>query len=360
MSVFARIFRRATVEQRVAAQRKARSVPVAIPVEELPIAQGLVTLHADLISSLDMAAVDASTGRPVSQQPDLVYEPDPGVDRADTIHQIVQNLMWGGNSIASVSGRGTIAAALHVLNPAMVDYIPDPYDDLNIAGWNVNGTQYPTSRCHLWKMNDDNRRGPLGVSPFQRAEAALNLYGWAYRYLLDYFAAGGNPSLVIRSNRLLAPVAQDDPEQRSEAEVIQDHWIQSRQLFRPAVLDPQWSLEAGPQVQDLEQTVKVLEWCAVETGRLINVPASIANTVAGGTLSYSNTGDELRRWLLLSLGPAYLQRIERGFTRVLGDRRVRIRFDQDSLTRFDVLENAARAADPVPAVPVPRPALVAA
>jgi hypothetical protein len=133
---------------------------------------------------------------------------------------------------------------------------------------------------------------------------------------------------------------------RTEAQIAQDAWVGARQAFRPAVLDPQWILEQGPEPQDLEQTIAVLQFAGQEVGRLANVPPSIANLLAGGSLSYSTTADELRRWLLLGLGPSWLKRIERGFTRLLDDRRIRAEFDQHSLVRFDVLERAAQTANP--------------
>lgn len=339
-----RLFRRRrSVENRIAAARAARNVSLSLNVDELPITQGLVQLHADLISSMELGAVDARTGRPVANLPEVLERPDPREDREDTLHKMVQALMWGGNSPASIAAAGELST-IRVLNPNVVGYEPDPYDTTWIRHWYVDGVSTPQSRILNWKMNDDPRRGPLGASPFRNAQQALQLYGWAYRYLLDYFAQGGNPSLVLRSTRNLSPNAvPGDPSERSEAQIAQDDWVEARQLYRPAVLDPQWTLEQGPEPQDLEQVVKVLEFAAVEVARMLNVPPSIANVLASGTLTYSTTEGELRRWMLLSLGPTWLKRIERGFDRLL-PAGVRARFDQDALTRFDVLERAELAA----------------
>jgi hypothetical protein len=333
--------RRRSVEQRVTAAQAARSVSVSVAVDALPITQGLVQLTADVVSSLELSAVDDRTGRVLTDPPELLVRPDPREDRADTLHKIVQALYWGGNAPCSVGRPGTPNASLRVLNPITVGYEPDPFDSTWLRHWYVDGYPQPIDALAVFKMNDDPRRGPLGRSPFVQCEAALNLYGWAYRYLLDYYAQGGAPSLVLRSARPLssAPVAEDTAG-RTEAQIAQDAWVSSRQLYRPAVLDPQWTLEGGPVPQDLEQTVRVLEFAGQEVGRLTNTPPTIANVLASGSLTYSTTAEELRRWLLLNLGPTWLRRIERKFSSLL-PAGLSARFEQDSFTRFDVLENAA-------------------
>lgn len=336
------IFRRKrSVEQRIQAAAAARIANVSLTVEDLPITQGLVQLHADLVSSLELAAVDRSTGVPVANQPEVIVQPDPREDREDTLHKIVQGLFWGGNAPSSVARAGELTS-IRMLNPNTVGYEPDPYDSTWLRNWYVDGRPLPLERVHNWKINDDPRHGPLGESPLRRARTPLDVYTWAYRYLLDYFAQGGNPSLVLRSTRPLSPnPVTEDTLGRTEAQIAQDAWVSSRQLYRPAVLDPQWTLEQGPPPQDLEQTIRVLEFMGAQVAQLLNVPPSIANVLSAGSLTYSTTADELRRWLLLQLGPTWLKRIERGFTRLIDDPRLEARFDQDSLTRFDVLENAA-------------------
>lgn len=333
--------RKRSVEQRLQAAAAARQVSLSLTVEELPIAQGSVQLLADLVSSLDLYAIDERTGRRVDNQPPFLVQPDLREDREDTIHKQVQALFWTGNSPAYVAPAG-VSTSIRVLNPSQVGYEPDPFDSTWLRGWYIDGVPTPLDRIHNWKMNDDPRRGPLGASPLERCRPALDLYGWAYRNLLDYFAQGGNPSLVLSSTRNLAPgPVAGDAAGRSEAQIAQDDWVTSRQLYKPAVLDPQWKLEQGPAPQDLEQTVRVLEFAGQEFGRLLNFPPSIANVMAAGSLTYSTTADELRRWLLLGLGPTWLKRIERGYSRLLPTG-LAARFDQDSLTRFDVLENAAQ------------------
>ncbi|MCU1361273.1 MAG: Phage portal protein, partial [Ilumatobacteraceae bacterium] len=313
-----------SVQSQVDRLRAARSVGTELAVDELPICQGLAQLHADVISSLDMYATQ--NGKRVTTTPDLLEQPDPTEDRQSTVHKLVQSLWWDGNAYASTARAGTISS-IHVLNPHLVGYDPDPFDDLAIRGWNVNGMPVPTRGLTHWKLNDDPRKGPLGKSPLVRCNAALANYGWAYRYLADFFANGGNPSLILRSNRPLAPGINGEP---GDADIIVSQWIAARQQYRPAVLDgTQWTLEPGPLAQDIDKTVAVLEFAAVEVCRAVNVSPSIGNVLSSGSLTYSTTADELHRWAVLSLGPTWLKRIAAGFTAMLPTN-LKCEFDLDT------------------------------
>lgn len=346
--------RRSTVEQQIARAQALRQLGAELAVDELPVTQGLAQLHADVIASTALEAIDERTGQPVVYQPDVVLAPDPLEDRFETVHKLVQSMFWTGNAWAALAGSGDVVA-LRVLDPNTVSHEEDFDDRLLVTGWQVQGVPLAVDRMAHWKLNDDPRRGPLGRSPLQRCRSALEMYGWAYRYLRDYFAAGGNPGLVLRSNRILAPAVPatgDAPRVASEAEIAQQQWVEARQVAVPAVLDPQWSLEKGPDPQDLEQVIRVLEFGAIETCRLTGVAPSIANAMSSGSLTYSTTRDELVRWLVLSLGPTWLTRLEAGFTRLLAPGLV-ARFDRDSLIDSRLFATLAPNANPVEAAQRP-------
>lgn len=342
MGLFRR-HRRSRVEDKIARAQAARLVASSLTVEELPIVQGLAILHADLISSLDVYA--EQNGQRVANTPDVLEQPDPEEDRQETLHKAVQSLYWGGNAWCSWAPAGRMST-LRVLNPNRVGYVPETLDDLRVAAWLVDGQSYaPTELLHV-KLNDDPRHGPLGRSPLVTCGPALENYGWAYRYLADFFISGGNPSAVLRYNGRLSPGPVDDDTatpKRTQAQIAQDEWVTSRQAHRPAVMDNGWSLEEGPSPQDIEQTLKVLEFAAVEVCRLANVSPSIGNVMAGGSLTYSTVVDELHRWLVLSLGPTWITRLERWLTKALPPG-LHARFDLDSLNASAAAQIAGRAA----------------
>lgn len=325
--------RRSTIDERIARAQAMRSLGSEVRVDELPVVQGLAQLHADVVASLDLYVED-SRGVRATDPPAIIVQPDPLEDRFDTMHKLVQSLYWRGNSFGALAGAGSgpDVMSMRILNPYTVGHLPDVDDSTMVAGWFVNGIEVDRSAVAHWKINDNPTRGPLGHSPLQNCQSALDMYGWAYRYLRDFFANGGNPSMALRSNRPLAPAkpaTDTEPAEMSEAEAAQIQWVESRQLARPAVFDPQWSIEEGPAAQDLEQTIRVLEFGAVEVARMMGVAPSIVNAMSSGSLTYSTVADELQRWVVLSLGPTWLVRIENGFTRLLAGTGLRARFDRD-------------------------------
>ena len=340
MGLFRRRHRR-SAQAMIDRARAARGIATQLATEELPIVQGLAILHADIISSLELYG--EQNGRRLATTPDFLEQPDPEEDRQATLHKAVQSLYWTGNAYASVARAG-LMTAVRVLNPNRVGYVPETMDDLRVAAWLVDGMDYaPTELLHA-KLNDDPRRGPLGRSPLVVCSSAIENYGWAYRYLADFYISGGNPSAVLRYNGRLQPgPVEGDADGRTQAQIAQDEWVASRQAFRPAVMDNAWTLDAGVAAQGIEQTLKVLEFAAVEVCRLMNVSPSIGNVMAGGSLTYSTVVDELHRWLVLSLGPTWITRLERWLSQGL-PAGITARFDLDSLNASAAAQIAGRAA----------------
>jgi len=336
------------IDQWLQAAMSARtSTGQPVPFDELPITQGVTSLIADAIADMDLYAVDA-TGRPTGQQFNVLDKPNPDEDRADTLHKIVQSMMWTGNAYALTGPRDDSGAvdAINVLNPDTVAHVADQGDPLRVALWSINGRPVGREAITLWKLNDDPRKGPLGRSPLAVCTLALETYGWAYRYLGDYFANGGVPSSVLKSKMEL------DPAKILE---LSEEWISARRQTRPAFL-PNWlELDVPPSSGELGQVIDVLGFAAAEVARLLNMPVTVVNApVQGYSLTYNNVGDEFRRWLALGLGTTWVRRIERGFTRLLPPG-ARAHLDATSLFPAELLPELT----PEPLGPDPTPALPA-
>lgn len=323
------------------AVRAGQGAPV--PFDQLPITQGTASLIADAIASMRLYPVDERTGLELL---DVVYpvleQPNPDEHRADTLHKIVQSMFWTGNAEALNGPRDANGAvdAITVLNPDSVGPDVDIEDELRIRGWHVDGVWYPRIALTHWKLNDDPRRGPMGSSPLKRCATALDTYGWAYRYLADFFANGGNPGSVLKSKLEL------DPAKITE---LSAEWISARKAKRPAFL-PNWlELDIPTSSGELSAVVEVLGFAAAEVARALNMPVSLVNApVAGYSLQYSNVGDEFRRWLATSLGTTWIARVERGFSLLL-PAGVAARLDPSTLYRADLYPES----NPAPSTPAP-------
>jgi hypothetical protein len=338
-----------TLEERLAAITALRSSSAPIAVDQLPVVQGLANLHADVIAQFPLYAC-TQDGVRILDTPQILVQPDPTESCAETVHKIVQSLWYTGNAFA-LRNRD----AIRVENPSAVGLIPstDIYDDLKVDGWLVHGVTTPVDRIAWWKINDDPRHGPLGASPLARCWQAVENYAWAYRYLADYYRSGGNPSILLKDRNASDP---------AQADALWALWVAARQAGRPAVIPYDVDVAAAPTPTDIADTVSVLSFCTAEICRATNTPPTLGNAPVSASLTYATTLDELRRWLVLSLGPTWLARIERGFTALLPDG-LFARFDTTELPRLDVFGDSpaapyAPATTPAPPGP-PRLEIVA-
>lgn len=308
-----------------------------VPYDQLPITQGVASLIADALAAMDVYAVDPAGARMPAGSFPVLEQPDPDESRAETVHKIAQSMFWTGNAYAL---RGD--DAITVVNPDAVGWVASPLNELKVASWTINGIPQPRRALVHWKINDDPRSGPVGASPLKTCGTALDTYGWAYRYLGDFFAQGGQPSTVLKSKLEL------DPAKITE---LAEEWVSARKQARPAFL-PQWlDLDVPASSGELGQVIEVLGFASAEVARMLNLPVSLVNApVAGYSLQYSNVADEFRRWLAVSLGTTWVARVERGLTELI-PAGFTARLDPSTLYRPDLFpETAGPGATPSPAL----------
>lgn len=280
----------------------ARADGLPVEPDQLPIAVGAATLHADTV-----AAMPARTDQPraVPRVLNFLERPDPDTDYRAFIHACVLAMFWHGYAPIALDRPAGGTSSARCLDPTQTIY--DPSTDR----WWYNGEQLDSRLVYPLSLMNDPRRGPLGESPLRRCYQALSMYGYAYRYLIDYFAQGGNPSSILKTTH---PVKGD------RATELVTEWITARQQRRPAVMDPTITLEVPQASGELAATLSVLDHGAAEVARLLNMPGSLVNAPSlGSSLNYSNTVDELRRWIALSLKPTWMARIESMMRTLTGD-----------------------------------------
>lgn len=291
----------------VIASRRAEGVP--IPTRDLPIVVGAEQLHADTVAA--MPARTESTS-PTPRVRALLERPDPDVDYRDTV-SLATSAMFTEGYAALLLDRpvpGTTSAT--ALEPESVSWTPS-------GGWRVDGDPIPDELILSIPLLPDRTGHTPGRSPLQRCDQALQMYGWAYRFLVDYFAQGGPPSQILKAQHALGNAEIGDTG-KTRAELIVEEWIAARQARRPAVMDPTISLEVPPQSGELSAVSAILDFASAEVARLLNMPSSLVNAPTQGySLTYSNVSDDVRRWIALSLGPTWLSRWASAFRTLTGD-----------------------------------------
>lgn len=287
-----------------------RGDDLPVPPDRLPIAVGASLLHADMV-----AAMPPTSPEPLDQrQRRLLAQPDPEQPRELTTHQAIQSAYWTGRAFLLLDQPAPRTTSFRVLPPAFVAPEYDPLDPLRVTAWNVNGERWPIGgegdRIYQVKILDDPRRGPLGESPLSRCHEALTLYGYAYRYLVNWFVGGGLPSLVLKTATERTP---------AEATQLIESWTTARRERRPAVMGPLVNLEIPETNGELASILTLLDHASAEFGRALNLPGSLVNAPSlGAPLTYTNTADEFRRWLAISLGPTWCRAWRLALSRLSG------------------------------------------
>ncbi len=130
------------------------------------------------------------------------------------------------------------------------------------------------------------------------------------------------PYAVVHPTRLTA----------AQAAALQDQWMMARLERRPPVLSGGISLETytRPSAADA-LLLEALNYLDATVARVMQIPPSLLNTYAHGSLTYSTTQGELARWLAIGHAPMFLSRITAAFSDLL-PRGQRARFDTSPLT----------------------------
>lgn len=319
------------VTEVIAALQAARVAGAPIPVEQLPVAVGLVNLHADVLASIPMRLASGRDRRRTA----MLERPNTDEDRFYTVHKIVQSAMWTGNAGCERDGDDMI-----VLDPTRFGPEIDVDDPTRIDRWQVDGSFVARDDVLHLKVHDDPRHGPMGRSPFRQAREPLEMYGHAYRYLTDFFAGGGNPSTVLQRTG-------PGNATYSAGAAVED-WVTARQARRPAVLPQGWELQVPANNGEVEAIARVLEHSAAEVARVLNTPPSIANARSQSAMTYSTVAGEFRRWLAISLNPTWIRRLEVLFSEFVDDDVV-----ADTSRLFDIVDPTV---DDTPAAPATAPA----
>lgn len=285
-----------------------RSDGLPVAVDDLPITVGASTLHADTVAAMPARSRSEKVTPRVR---DLLDRPDPDLDYREFIHSGTLAMFWKGYAALLLDRPAPMTVSVEVLDPSRVSWSAQ-------TGWVVDGTEVDDDLILPISLLNDPRRGPLGESPLTRCHQALSMYGYAYRYMIDYFAQGGNPSSILKSTHALGN--QPLPSGLTRSQEIVSEWVTARQQRRPAVMDPTISLEIPASSGELAATLSVLDYCSAEVARLLNMPGSLVNAPSNGTsLTYSNVADEMRRWIALSLKPTWMARWESAFRTLTGD-----------------------------------------
>lgn len=268
---------------------------------------------ADNAASLPLIAV--RDGRAMEPTPSLLLRPDsadPTMTRRRWVHRAAMSLTgWGGlylGVLAADYGANNWPLSASVLHP---DYLSPNYgpDGLTVESWvyGAAGTVYDwIVYVPLWELDlSGSARSPLG-----ECQAAFDDLAVLWGFAVSYWREGGLPPYVLTNPSRLTG---------TQAETAIGQWLEARAQRRAGMLTGTWGIQPLPLPSASDALLlEGLAYIDATVARVFGVVPTILNTkVETGSLTYTNTTEELRRWLNLSLYPTWLARIEDALTAML-------------------------------------------
>ena len=316
----------------------------------VPAFQRSVTLIANTVGSI---TVQAFRNRGLlDETPRVIARPDPYRTPRDFYRDSGYCLASRGELVWWIAKRDFdgYPAALIVV----------PLNELQITA-NERNRLFPT---YTWGALEGTRYSPAnptgafvhvtylqepgelrGLGPLQLGRAAVSVAVEAQEWAANFYADGGNPSLLIQKAGQLSPQRRDpdtweivtDPDEPgyNEAELFRNQWME-RAHNVPRVIDE--TVVDVKYLQPNEQGAQMLgarDRGDGEAARMCGIPGALLEYgVAGASLTYQNLADVWVNFVRGCLAPNYLEPIEQALTDLL-PRSTVARFDTTGLQRAD-------------------------
>ena len=281
-------------------------------------------LIADTVAMFPMVAVRGAER--IEPVPAVLRRPDPAEPYRTTLERTVNALTRDGNAWFRIYARDAAGWPLGVklLDGPAVTYRLAATGRQVAQVW-VDGIE--VDRRDLLHIPFRCDPGPVGESPLTMIYPALEQLAGVYRFARDYYTrdAAVPPYAIKHPARLT----------KTQARELMDDWTESRLLNRVALLSGGIELETyTPTTAADALLLDAVRELDAMIARALLIPPSLLNVLAQGSLTYSTTTDEFRRWLVACLQPGYLERITAGFSDLLprGQQAV---FDTSNLSRMD-------------------------
>lgn len=313
------------------------------------------SLIATVVGSLSMQAYRKQVVMAPEDRPQLIVRPDPARTPRHFYRDTGWNLARYGEGWWYVSSRdrdGLAEALYNVPDPREVQVEDNPDDPIRPhITWRNRSTRDGTLRRddlrQLTFLTDDGTG--RGIGPLQLCGAAASVAVEAQQWAQSFYAAGGYPSILIKSSTPLgggpdgwSTEDETDAGIESEAERLKAQWMESPPNT-PKVVDP--TIADVEQLEVPTASAQALEARNMQNGeaaRMFGIPGVLLEYVqSGSSLTYQNIETVFTQWLKIGLRPGYLEEIEQAMSDLLS-RTTAARFNTEQLempdlkTRYEV------------------------
>lgn len=166
----------------------------------------------------------------------------------------------------------------------------------------------------------------VGLNQVQMAAMTIGGYLSAQEFALNWFSAGGVPSVALKPTA----VNLDD----EQAAVAKRRWIEATSHRGPAVLPKGWEIEMVDVPAASVAYMEEKRWSVTDVARYFDWPVDLIDgAVSGSSVTYANVTQRNLQALVMHLGPAVIRR-ENALTAALPRPRF-VKINTDALLRMD-------------------------
>jgi HK97 family phage portal protein len=300
----------------------------------VPAIFGAVSMVSNLVGSMSMKAFRNEVELPPDQRPRVIVRPDPFTIPREFYRATTWNLATRGEGCWWIAKRDGDGNAISVLNlpPQEVTITENPRNALRpLIAWRDRDIPFDDFRHLVYSREPGQFRG---IGPLQMCGAAVSVAVESQEWAANFFAEGGNPSLLIKKAGMLS--GELDDKGMSEADYFLTQWM-DKPHNEPRLVDE--GVESVTPLAYNEEGAQLLnarDYQNGEVARMFNIPGSLLDYYStGSSLTYQNVGMEFEKLLRQCLRPNYLEVIEQTMSDLL-TRSTVARFNTDTLTLADI------------------------
>jgi HK97 family phage portal protein len=299
----------------------------------VPAIKRAVILITHTGASLEMEAF--RNGVKMADGPRLLSRPDPYSTSWEFKRDTLYNYCTRGEFVWWIAKRDPDGRATALINVplAELNVEANPRNRLRpVYTWgSVESTRWTPATTdgdfvHMTYMKEP---GALrGLGPLQLCGAAISVSVEAQEWAANFYAGGGVPPIVLRTN----PSIELSSDEATEAKAA---WMNTPSNT-PQVLDGDW--EEPWESHSNPQGAQMLDSRAHQNGEaalIFDMPGSLLDfSTPGSSLTYQNVAEEYTKWVRSGLLPTYLEPFEQAMSDLLTNSTI-AKFSVAALQRAD-------------------------
>lgn len=256
-------------------------------------------------------------------RPRLIVRPNPFTTLRDYLRETGWSMATRGENWQWIGSRD--------IDDMAMSLIPVPSREVNVTGdwlkptvsWRQQNKTRDMVAVFLTKELGDLR----GKGPLQYCGAAISAAVESQEWAANFYATGGNPSVVLHSEIEL---------DAAEAEELKTKWTATPPNMPQVTSGPLSADVKGGMNEGAAQALDSRNWNAGEGARMWSIPGALLEYSRGGSsLTYTNVVTLMDQFLKQCLIPNYLEPTEQIITDQL-PRSWTTRFNIDAVLRADV------------------------